>query len=1727
MEAPASPLQQPTGSARTAAVLLLDSPRNTTSGGAEKGTAVDDNAADVKEIRLSNYSIEYGTHNMPDLYGNKVWIHMLTPPKLEADQAAGSEPSPAPKSDAERTYTLLEVPPSRRLAALQQALERLYANQQITNRPGTGNWMAHVDAPTAAAAAAASPDIAWPTTPDGPPAACRIDLPLVLPAARTRPPAPDSPSSSSSDDDNPTQAQPPDPPPDPSFPPSWLPLLGRSLLFLYLQQSRFIDPAAWDFSLLAALPRLVFLDLSTTTIKSALPEDLPARLPSLRVLDLAEATLELSEEQLGRMLVALSGPVAAAAAAADAEDKATVDSAIRAALSTTAGGGGGGTAATVAGSGSGRKYPLVLATASVPRAYVETQNTFVCASWGKLKLPANLETKVPASVFDHAATWRALVAAREAAFFWYARELWWDFTTVVSPGSYGAVSRPHLGVSVPMDPSMVRLVYDLGLLPAPREEEEEPDNGPEMRHMFVDRSGIPKPTHRSAASQGARRTPPNVRLSLAWPYKRSSLGSPLWSHEQKLHSSYRDAVHLSLSSRQWRMLAEVFGPGQGQPATAAAAASTSSTTGGGAAAAAAGMGEDDPFACEELSFEALEQRERMASGALFSACSGNGFGMASGGRYKMVTAVSFPVARELAAGRPHAATPVVIPRRSALAARTRARRLLVAALIGPQAARGQGPGGEANKAACGAGGKGAGGVDLAVVSPAERGTVSVAQFMTAVRLESRLYGRVRRVSILPAGHPARATTHVARYWTSVRAVADLLFSDPRVRIGVMAGAVPLAAVAEISCEELRALCAKLAKQAASKAKQTGAAEVGGGGLGSSAAGVLAAKAEAAADLADLDALQKQLSAGGRLDVPVSIHPEDWLPAEQSLDPLCDWHLADPRVWPHGTVLHGAVARGALHTVEWLLERGLPLNGRIGLWELTPLHLCCMRPVLWSFPADYGRWSLLVNNRLPALPSPPAPPSAAAAAATTPIPASSAPRAGAPVITDEDLLDYIFGPDDKSQKTAENEMHLKHTMYGVLPGRELMANERRLARVSEPVRLQARMQATLDAKLGLNHTCFRKRGELLFPGIRSSKVPDDLRNICQLPRLLALSPFWYSPDDQMFVGDEPKATQLQQPRARTLPCTAPATTTTTCTPNAAARDPAAAAAGDVDGGSGGAGFASGSAQQLAAAASPMLRLLLGRGADVSARSWSGLQPLHYAAASCGAETIVALVEAGASLTAPVTGTLVGPLHLAAYRAGCRWSGLPPRAAVRLLSCRPTIPPYAVLAQPDEWRGTPLFWLVHAGKALPAGTLGTLLGGLRAGVLGAGGGGVQGEGLPRPVVEGVARVLCYLIVQRLVEHCRVLLHHFPEAAGVALPPASATPLHVACMLNCWKDISDSNPLMCTVTGFPMMSGAGYPEEIVQAAGPYVPPGMAPVAPTTTSTTTGVATPLPPAGDGTAAVAAATARSSRSAAGNGRGRELLVLSESSEDDVGKRLNEGGAAGSGAASKPAGSTSATSGGDADAGTARSGGANEAGKGAVDGGGEEEARLWKTWPYPRIKDGPLALDTGEEGAVLMQACVSQQLQDSCATAAAAFRPPSPPPSDCPDAPGCRCPGRCGGCGGRHPPHAVCHGGHGTAGGGTASKGRPCDRCRHECAAQQRAGLDEVGAPALDAAQGGAHLSDAGAAGVAAAGAACTAAAAGAGTGGAGAAGGGGSGAAQAVFRGDAAEEGCCGCPHL
>ncbi|KAG2484291.1 hypothetical protein HYH03_016837, partial [Edaphochlamys debaryana] len=1371
-----------TESIRTAAVLVLDPPTPRGEG---------PSAPDLPNVELGPYSLSFASFNLPALDGTR----------LEADLCS-TEPYVAPPHRSQAPPHSIVKEPLRaivlehRPAALTKAL-----NEAFFPDPSGG----------------LGPDGLASTDPDGPPAALVLSPPVPSP----RP---------GSDDGGPR-----DPPP--AFPPTWLPLLGRSLTLLDLSSSARLDPASWDRALLSALPRLRLLCLRGALLASRLPPDLPSLLPSLSILDLKGARFSLpdGEAGVGQMLIAL---VSEEHVAAGQPRHAAIDSAAAA---------GQGTAAAAAAAGGASRMQLVVTTeeavvgvegkedtgcdydqggssdSSVGDGRTQHAGRRAGGGGGSAAEAEGLSVywSAPAADgdtgdgapprwrrFSQAAAVRVVLAARERAFLELARRVWWDLLLPSAAGAEAGGRRPGpraggkagegegrvegshvLGVPLALDLSMVRLVYDLGLLPLPYDPVlDGPDEGGEEgrgagagasgaeeddeaagRMHLISSSDDPVPSTASGAP-----TLEAVGLRLAWPFHAPRIDSPSWPHEQRLHSAFRGTWGVRLSARQWRMLLGLGPDGRTGPDALGLGPNPALDP-----ATASGVldgREDwerpdlDPFATEGLSYRQLDERERLAAEVLHAAATGSAQAALSAGQRhcppRSGAGVDAAAARQAAALRPPPATPVVLPSPAALAARTLARRLLLAALQG---------------------------AEPAALAPAARGSVGSGTLLTAVRLEARLYGRVRRVSILPSGHPRRAASHAGRYWGSVRALRDLMRAEPRVRTGLLTGAVPLAAAAELPGEELRAAVLRGAPAAA-----------------------LAERAAAAADAADLEALQQQVqvavavAAGGRLDAPRPVHPEDWLPAERSADPLCAWNVDDPAVWPTGTVLHTAVALAHARTAAWLLDRGLPLGGSISAWGLTPLHLCAMRPVLWA-PKQH----LLTLRRIPVPPPSAQPPTA---------------NGQRPELPGSGDRDYEW---DYESRFSPEEL------------------------------------AAFDAACDRPPGAFRKPGAPAFPGVCAAKVSE-------LTTQSVLGPPWFSADDEARAptpwrpGTYPPSPllsqeALQQPHARCLPCTQPDPHASQAASSLAGASKTVMAGVAATGGAGGAPppqqqrAATGGSAALAAGASPMLRLLLARceaggggggggagvAAELGARSWCGLTPLQCAAASCGAEAVAALLEAAAggsrgrsldgrggdaapqsgpgpsdgpgSLTDPYPGTLVGPLHLAAYRAALRWSGLAPRAACRLLAAAPAVPPLHALAAADEWRGTPLFWLLQAGpRALPPGTLGPLLEALGAGVAAAAKDGEMGGS--SEAEEGAARALAHAVCSHQVDAVRLLLRAFPRAAAVRLPPLGATALHVAAALPAWGELRRGDPLAATVTGEAVRRYSSMPLSVLKRGAPY---------------------------------------------------------------------------------------------------------------------------------------------------------------------------------------------------------------------------------------------------------------------------------------------------------------------
>ncbi|GIL86408.1 hypothetical protein Vretifemale_14743, partial [Volvox reticuliferus] len=697
------------GVVRTAAVLHLGSPRSSDA----RGTS--DDAVAAPDIKMGFRFTAFG---LPAIDGELVrkYLDMEPGPAEDQDEATSDASSKDVQHPAKGALT-----PSQRLRAVLKALERTYEN------PSEVDASSNLQATSAISVRTGD---GWCSLlPDGPYAVAvltgqRPGCPNTQPAAGGFVPDPAGACSPGPDSTAPF--------PPAVFPPIWLPALSRSLTYLDLSSSPHLDPATWDLSAMATLPRLALLCLRSAVLVSPLPAALVTRLPALRVLDLHNAKFKLPEEQVAAMLLALSnacevnGTRHVVVATAGSPDVRALDWIPRDVMSAT----------------SRRSYVKGTEPALCLK-YVPFEDAAACDGGGSGSVPRIRNTSTDdGKILRDAAAIRAVRATRERAFLAHARATWWEISLEDSSTL----------VKQPLDFSMLQLLYDLGLLPPLAEPQQTPPATSDMP-ASADAAGTSGAGQEEAAEKvasmendfgaefvikdcmpvrhpGVEMTIDYTCLNLSWPYKCSRWDTPTWSHNQYLHSVYRNKFQVYLSSRQWKLLME--GATQGS-------ASRLAETG------ALGQDADDPFAVEVVPFQALEDRERLAAAMLYAASKGSAQGMMSvGDRFKDRYSSSVPVLSEQKAisaskSRPHPGASVVVPTASALAARSRARRLLVAGMLG---------------------------VRLEAVSPAPQGVVTPACLLLAVRLEARLYGRVRRVSILPRSNPAYTATHVSRYWSS-------------------------------------------------------------------------------------------------------------------------------------------------------------------------------------------------------------------------------------------------------------------------------------------------------------------------------------------------------------------------------------------------------------------------------------------------------------------------------------------------------------------------------------------------------------------------------------------------------------------------------------------------------------------------------------------------------------------------------------------------------------------------------------------------------------------------------------------------------------------------------------------------------------------------------------------------------------------------------------------------
>ncbi|KXZ43863.1 hypothetical protein GPECTOR_78g51 [Gonium pectorale] len=258
---------------------------------------------------------------------------------------------------------------------------------------------------------------------------------------------------------------------------------------------------------------------------------------------------------------------------------------------------------------------------------------------GVATAPTALATLPPPNEFiavNDPAALRAVRAARERAFLEHARERWWHLQLCAHVKTAQQSNSDVLGLQLPLDSSMVRLVYDLGLLPPL---EEAVKSGPPAVEDATEGHGAAGEEDacgkqhliQNKRPAGAEPCISDVRLQLAWPYTTPRLDAPTWAYDQRLHSTFLPSYAVQLSSRQWQELLAPLAPdtqaldqalaqhshGGAAAALASVLGALHQQPGGGHSAAYAQLG--DPFEAEVVAHEALELRERLTGGTLHAA----------------------------------------------------------------------------------------------------------------------------------------------------------------------------------------------------------------------------------------------------------------------------------------------------------------------------------------------------------------------------------------------------------------------------------------------------------------------------------------------------------------------------------------------------------------------------------------------------------------------------------------------------------------------------------------------------------------------------------------------------------------------------------------------------------------------------------------------------------------------------------------------------------------------------------------------------------------------------------------------------------------------------------------------------------------------------------------------------------------------------------------------------
>ncbi|EFJ45927.1 hypothetical protein VOLCADRAFT_93645 [Volvox carteri f. nagariensis] len=613
-------------------VLRLDSPRTSDARGDSDCTP-----AEPPEPRLSD---NFSSFCLPAIHGALVQAYLdaqpYPSPSPADDKPVKGKNSPSQPDDGSQSRHLAAFTHSQRLEAVLKAIERTYENPPQDDTATKSNPI------TPPAPGAIKAGDGWCSTlPDGP-YAVAIMLGSSQPTKTASQPKSDD---DDGDDKDPTAAT--CPPPTPPFPPLWLGALSRSLTYLDFScipkvstklRPR-LDPASWDLYVLSALRRLQVISFRHSLVASPLPAALATSLPSLRVIDLHGVEFLLRQDEVAEMLRALLRDGDGSGCDGKRDDSAGGDD-------------GGVRRLVVAAKEAEHQSAEVLSFKCLPPPPPPPTAPVAPGS----SSPPSSATESPSEYFKVAAGIRAVRAARERVFLTHLREAWWNVSVLSTEKESTSVT------SQPVDFSMVRLLYDLGLLP-PLEEPPPPAPTPQQPAQPSaaaaatgksttsactsagpvaggaasggaegGESGVPgdvekrEPgehevkeggtldsgaallikTRQPSWPRGADVTMDFVQLKLAWPYECNRWDQPTWSHQQPLHSKYRKDVWFYLTSRQWRRVLEEGDDLNG--------------SGGGGAGGGGGGNGEDPFGVEVVDFQALEDREMLLSRTLFCAC---------------------------------------------------------------------------------------------------------------------------------------------------------------------------------------------------------------------------------------------------------------------------------------------------------------------------------------------------------------------------------------------------------------------------------------------------------------------------------------------------------------------------------------------------------------------------------------------------------------------------------------------------------------------------------------------------------------------------------------------------------------------------------------------------------------------------------------------------------------------------------------------------------------------------------------------------------------------------------------------------------------------------------------------------------------------------------------------------------------------------------------------------